>query len=160
MSAAPLDPARSSGMEMVGHRPAAPRHNDQLHGPRALANVSVRVTKKLHLKRPAIREYRTRLWVGFCRRIAVFGFLADRWRIYLLYPAVLTCWSLMGVASGLSHGYPALLVCRTLLGFFEAGHWPCALKTTFALLNEKDRTMGNSVLQSGASIGAVITPQI
>src|SRR4029450_3785199 len=43
---------------------------------------------------------------------------------------------------------------------FEAGHWPCALKTTFALLDEKDRTMGNSVLQSGASIGAVITPQI
>ena len=53
-----------------------------------------------------------------------------------------------------------LMVCRTLLGFFEAGHWPCALKTTFALLNEKDRTMGNSVLQSGASIGAIITPQI
>jgi ACS family hexuronate transporter-like MFS transporter len=47
-----------------------------------------------------------------------------------------------------------------LLGFFEAGHWPCALKTTFALLNEKDRTMGNSVLQSGASLGAVLTPQI
>jgi ACS family hexuronate transporter-like MFS transporter len=66
----------------------------------------------------------------------------------------------MGVATGWTHGYGGLLVCRTLLGLFEAGHWPCALKTTFALLNEKDRTMGNSLLQSGASIGAVITPQI
>jgi ACS family hexuronate transporter-like MFS transporter len=52
------------------------------------------------------------------------------------------------------------LLCRTLLGFFEAGRWPCALKTTFALLEEKDRTPGNSILQSGASLGAVITPQI
>ncbi|MEO7319448.1 MAG: MFS transporter, partial [Chthoniobacteraceae bacterium] len=97
---------------------------------------------------------------AFAAGSLVFGFLADRWRVYLLYPAVLACWSLMGVASGLTHGFTALLVCRTLLGFFEAGHWPCALKTTFALLTDKDRTMGNSVLQSGASIGAVITPQI
>jgi ACS family hexuronate transporter-like MFS transporter len=50
------------------------------------------------------------------------------------------------------------MVCRTLLGFFEAGHWPCAIKTTQRLLNPKDRAMGNGVLQSGASIGAVITP--
>lgn len=66
----------------------------------------------------------------------------------------------MGMASGWAGGYESLLVCRALLGFFEAGHWPCALKTTFAVLTEKDRTMGNSILQSGASIGAVITPQV
>jgi ACS family hexuronate transporter-like MFS transporter len=90
----------------------------------------------------------------------IFGFLADRVSVYYLYPAVLAAWSLMGMATGWSHGFSELMVCRTLLGFFEAGHWPCALKTTFALLNEKDRTMGNSVLQSGASIGAIITPQI
>jgi ACS family hexuronate transporter-like MFS transporter len=64
----------------------------------------------------------------------------------------------MGIASAHTEGYWPLLMCRVLLGFFEAGHWPCALKTTFALLDPKDRTMGNSVLQSGASIGAVVTP--
>jgi ACS family hexuronate transporter-like MFS transporter len=66
----------------------------------------------------------------------------------------------MGMISGWTSSYTELLICRMLLGFFEAGHWPCALKTTFALLEEKDRTMGNSVLQSGASIGAIVTPQI
>jgi ACS family hexuronate transporter-like MFS transporter len=66
----------------------------------------------------------------------------------------------MGIATGWAQGFTGLLICRALLGFFEAAHWPCALKTTFALLHEKDRTMGNSILQSGASIGAVITPQI
>ena len=86
--------------------------------------------------------------------------LADRFRVYFLYPAILAAWSLMGMIAGWSQGFTELLICRTLLGFFEAGHWPCALKTTFAVLNEKDRTMGNSVLQSGASIGAIITPLI
>ena len=45
-------------------------------------------------------------------------------KVYLLYPAVLLGWSLMGVASGLSHGATSLLICRIFLGFFEAGHWP------------------------------------
>lgn len=125
-----------------------------------LANASVRVTHEMGLDDQQYGNLELAFGWAFAAGSLVFGFLADRWRIYLLYPAVLACWSLMGVASGLTHGYTALLVCRTLLGFFEAGHWPCALKTTFALLNEKDRTMGNSVLQSGASIGAVITPQI
>jgi ACS family hexuronate transporter-like MFS transporter len=66
----------------------------------------------------------------------------------------------MGVGSGWARGFDGLVLFRALLGFFEAGHWPCALKTTFVLLDEKDRTMGNSVLQSGASLGAVVTPQI
>jgi ACS family hexuronate transporter-like MFS transporter len=46
------------------------------------------------------------------------------------------------------------------LGFFEAGHWPCAVKTTQQLLSPRDRAMGNSVLQSGTSIGAIVTPLI
>jgi ACS family hexuronate transporter-like MFS transporter len=66
----------------------------------------------------------------------------------------------MGLATGFTSTYSQLLLCRTLLGFFEAGHWPCALKTTQRLLTAKERTLGNSILQSGASIGAIITPQI
>ena len=90
----------------------------------------------------------------------VFGFFADKMSVRILYPAVLFCWSVMGFLSGTVKDYEGLLACRALLGLFEAGHWPCAIKTTFALLSEKDRTLGNSVLQSGASIGAIITPQI
>ena len=53
-----------------------------------------------------------------------------------------------------------LLLCRALLGFFEAGHWPCAIRTTRLLLDERQRSMGNGLLQSGASLGAIITPLI
>ena len=45
-----------------------------------------------------------------------------------------------------------------LLGFFEAGQWPCALITVQRLLSRRDRPLGNSILQSGASLGAIATP--
>ncbi len=125
-----------------------------------LANASVRVTSELGLNDAQYGNLELAFGWAFAAGSLVFGFLADRLPVYFLYPAVLAGWSLMGMATGWSHGFTGLLACRTLLGFFEAGHWPCALKTTFAVLEEKDRTMGNSILQSGASIGAVITPQI
>jgi MFS family permease len=77
-----------------------------------------------------------------------------------LYPALVLAWSAMGFLTGLVKDYEQLLLCRTLLGFFEAGHWPCALKTTQRLLSRDERTLGNSVLQSGASLGAIITPLV
>ncbi len=125
-----------------------------------LGNASVRVTHELGLSDVQYGNLELAFGWAFAAGSLVFGFVADRVRTYLLYPAVLAAWSLMGMAAGWSHGFSELIVCRTLLGFFEAAHWPCALKTTFALLSEKDRTLGNSVLQSGASLGAVITPQI
>jgi len=125
-----------------------------------LASASVRVTRELNLSDAQYGNLELAFGWAFAVGSLVFGFLADRFRVYWLYPAVLGAWSFMGMATGWSQGFTELIVCRALLGFFEAGHWPCALKTTFALLSEKDRTMGNSVLQSGASIGAIITPQI
>ncbi|MEP6668643.1 MAG: MFS transporter [Chthoniobacter sp.] len=125
-----------------------------------LASASVRVTRELSLDDAHYGNLELAFGWAFAAGSLVFGFLADRVRIYFLYPVILAAWSLMGMATGWTHGYFELIVCRTLLGFFEAGHWPCALKTTFTLLSEKDRTMGNSILQSGASIGAIVTPQI
>jgi ACS family hexuronate transporter-like MFS transporter len=125
-----------------------------------LANASVRVTQEFELSEQQYGNLELAFGWAFALGSLVFGFMADRFRIYWLYPCVLAGWSVMGMMSGWTTDYSGLLICRMLLGFFEAGHWPCALKTTFALLNEKDRTMGNSILQSGASIGAVITPQV
>jgi len=87
-----------------------------------------------------------------------FGIVADRVSVRWLYPLVLVLWSSVGFATGLVNSYNGLLICRTLLGLFEGGHWPCAIKTTQRLLEPKDRAMGNGVLQSGASVGAIVTP--
>jgi MFS transporter, ACS family, hexuronate transporter len=53
-----------------------------------------------------------------------------------------------------------MFLCRTLLGLFEAGHWPCALLTARNILSATQRPLGNSILQSGASLGAVFTPLV
>ena len=77
----------------------------------------------------------------------LFGFLADRFGPRRLYPIVLVGWSLAGIATTFAASPEAigwledpgddpgagtfrwLLMCRTILGLFEAGHWPCALIT-------------------------------
>ena len=104
-----------------------------------------------------------------------FGFIADRIGPRVLYPFVLIGWSAAGLATPLmrdaafvaqferpgepgSGAYHWLLYCRTLLGFFEAGHWPCALLTARQILTAKDRPLGNGLLQSGASLGAILVP--
>jgi MFS transporter, ACS family, aldohexuronate transporter len=129
-----------------------------------------------------------RLEAGFSWAFAVgalfFGFLADRVSVRWLYPFVLVAWSTAGLATGYSgvigglltswvgwtapgaenpanhEIYAGLLVCRTLLGLFESGQWPCALITTQRILSNEDRSFGNSILQSGASIGAIFTPLV
>lgn len=117
----------------------------------------------------------------------VWGFAADRLSVRWLYPLVLLGWSTAGVATGfgdrlgqyvapmlgavwdvdslaltgdpeVQRPYLGFLACRVVLGFFEAGQWPCALVTTQRLLSPQDRPFGNSILQSGASIGAILTP--
>jgi MFS family permease len=54
--------------------------------------------------------------------------------------------------------YLGFMLCRIALGFFEAGHWPCALVTTRIILSRGDRTLGNGILQSGAAFGSILTP--
>lgn len=125
-----------------------------------LANAAVRISREFEMT----QEQYGNLEAGFGWAFAVgslfFGFLADKVSLRWLYAAVLLFWSAMGFVSGFARDYDELLVYRTLLGFFEAGHWPCGIKTVRALLDAGGRAMGNSVLQSGTSIGAIATPLI
>jgi ACS family hexuronate transporter-like MFS transporter len=125
-----------------------------------LANLSVRITEQFELSQQQYGNLELAFGLAFATGSLVFGVLADRLSVRWLYPAVLTGWSAMGFLTGLTQSYDAMMVCRTLLGFFEAGHWPCALAVTHAVMAKSDRTMGNSILQSGASLGAILTPLV
>jgi len=125
-----------------------------------LANVAKRVTEEFSLNN---EQYgRLEEWFGyaFAAGSLLFGFLADRMSVRWLYPAALLAWSLVGFATGWARDYDELLYCRTALGFFEAAHWPCALKTTQLLISTKGRALGNGILQSGTSIGSILTPMV
>jgi len=113
--------------------------------------------------------------LAFASGAILFGILVDwispRW----LYPAVVVGWSCAGLATAYAQeigawlapdmainrqAYLGFMVCRIALGFFESGHWPCALVTTQIILTRSDRSLGNSILQSGAAVGAIVTPII
>ncbi len=123
-----------------------------------LSTLSIRIKADFHLDNEQYGDLEMAFGLAFAAGSLAFGLLADALNIRWLYPAVLLAWSLVGVLTGFTESYEELLLCRTALGFFEAGHWPCAVRTTQRLLAEKDRTLGNSVLQSGAAIGAILTP--
>jgi len=125
-----------------------------------LANAAVRISAQFGLNQEQYGNLEMAFGWAFAVGSVVFGVMADRISVRWLYPVVLVLWSATGFATGLTQSYDGLLVCRALLGFFEAGHWPCAIKTTQRLLAPKDRAMGNSLLQSGASVGAILTPLV
>lgn len=86
------------------------------------------------------------------------GFLADRLAVRGVYAGAVTWWSLAAVASAFAPGLAALLVLRGLLGLGESFNWPCALKVTSRVLPPSDRSLGNGLFNSGAAVGAVLTP--
>ncbi len=90
----------------------------------------------------------------------VAGIAVDRMGPRWLYPIVLLGWSTAGFATGWASTYRQLWFGRVVLGFFEAGQWPCALVTAQRLLSRRDRALGNSLIQSGASLGAIATPMV
>jgi len=125
-----------------------------------LANVAARITKEFSLSEQQYGNLEMSFGLSFAAGSMFFGVLADRCSIRYLYPIVLLLWSAIGFLTGYAEDYGQLLGCRGMLGFFEAGHWPCGLKTTQALLSRSNRALGNGVLQSGTSIGAIVTPLI
>lgn len=153
-----------------------------------LAQTINRISEELSLTKSQYGWIEFGFGMAFAAGALAWGLVADRVNIRWLYPAVLLGWSLAGVATawgpsigawlttnipgvaqfgqaedvsaGNYEAWLGILVCRVLLGFFEAGHWPCALITTQRLLDERNRTLGNSVLQSGATVGALLTPPI
>jgi MFS transporter, ACS family, aldohexuronate transporter len=149
-----------------------------------LAQTSTRMKNEFHLDDAQYGKLEMGFSWAFACGALFFGLLADRVSVRWLYPFVLVAWSLAGVATAYANAigsavagwfgwqswllenpdnhptYFGLLVCRTALGWFEAGQWPCALITTQRILTRGDRTFGNSILQSGASLGAIFTPII
>ncbi len=98
--------------------------------------------------------------VAFALGAILMGWLVDRRNVRGVYAAAVLLWSLAGFLTGLAQGFATLLICRFLLGLAESGNWPCALRTTQRILPPSERAMGNGLLQSGAAVGAVLTPLV
>jgi MFS transporter, ACS family, hexuronate transporter len=100
----------------------------------------------------------------FSMTYAVFqvpaGFLADRWDVRKTYAGAVAWWSLAGMATAFSPTLGVLFAMRAMLGVGESFNWPCALRTTALVLPPADRSLGNGIFNSGAAVGAVLTPLV
>jgi MFS transporter, ACS family, hexuronate transporter len=124
----------------------------------ALAQQATEISRDLSLNNEDYGRVEAAFGLAFAVGGIVTGLIADRVSPRWLYPVVLSGWSAVGFATGWVTTYRELLACRILLGFFESGQWPCALVTAQRILSRRDRPLGNSILQSGASLGAIATP--
>jgi MFS family permease len=86
------------------------------------------------------------------------GFIADRWDVRNTYAIAVAWWSLAAIAVAWSPTLGALMAFRAILGVGESFNWPCALKVTATVLPPRDRGLGNGIFNSGAAVGAVLTP--
>lgn len=125
-----------------------------------LAQQAAQIREELGLSNRDYGWLESGFGLAFATGGIVTGVVADRVSLRWLYPAILLGWSAVGFATGWVTNYTELFLCRIALGFFEAGQWPCALAASQRLLPPRHRTLGNSILQSGASLGAIATPQV
>ena len=88
------------------------------------------------------------------------GFLVDRWDLRWSYALAVAWWSLAAAATAIVPTLGLLILCRTLLGIGESFNWPCALRVTSRILPPTDRSLGNGIFNSGAAVGAVVTPTV
>lgn len=145
-----------------------------------LAQLAKTIADEFTLSKEQIGDLEMGFGYAFAAGATFFGLLVDRIGIRWLYPLVLIGWSCAGIATAYAYplgeqilewmspgsgeqsraAYTGFLACRIGLGFFEAGHWPCALVTAQRILSREHRSLGNSILQSGAAIGAIFTPLV
>jgi ACS family hexuronate transporter-like MFS transporter len=98
--------------------------------------------------------------LAFAGGAIFFGFLVDRVGVYWVYPAAVLVWSAAGFCSGLATGFESMIVFRVMLGLAESANWPCALRVTQRVLSREERSMGNSILQSGTAVGSIALPLV
>ncbi len=132
----------------------------QLHDRQTLAQQATDIRGELRLSNESYGWLETGFGLAFAVGSLVTGTIADRASLRWLYPAILLGWLAVGFMTGWVNNYTELFLCRVMLGFFEAGQWPCALAASQRLLPRDQRPLGNSILQSGASLGAIATPPI
>ncbi len=124
------------------------------------------------LVRPQIREaFAIKTDEDFGWIIAVFGmiyallqvpagYLVDRWDLRWSYAAAVIWWSLAAMATAVVPSLGLFVACRALLGVGESFNWPCALRVTARVLPPAERSLGNGIFNSGAAVGAVVTPLV
>ena len=76
------------------------------------------------------------------------------------YATVLTGWSFAAIGHALASSALGFGVARFVLGLFEAGNFPAAIKTVAEWFPKKERALATGIFNAGSNVGAVVAPLV
>jgi ACS family hexuronate transporter-like MFS transporter len=86
------------------------------------------------------------------------GPLIDKIGTRLGYAIALGFWSLAGGCHALARSALQFGICRFMLGFWETGNFPAAIKTVAEWFPQRQRATATGVFNAGSNVGAVLAP--
>jgi ACS family hexuronate transporter-like MFS transporter len=86
------------------------------------------------------------------------GHLIDRLGTKIGYGLSAFLWSLAGIATSTVNSVSGFMIVRGALGLSEAGNFPAAIKSVAEWFPKKERALATGIFNSGANVGAIITP--
>jgi len=86
------------------------------------------------------------------------GRIIDKLGTKIGYGLFTLLWSVAGVCTALVNSVLGFQVVRGALGVTESGNFPAAIKTVAEWFPKKERALATGIFNSGANIGAIITP--
>jgi ACS family hexuronate transporter-like MFS transporter len=124
----------------------------------ALNQTAARIKDAFGLNNEQYSYLESSFGLGFAVGAPLVGWLVDRAGVRWMYPLCVLGWSAFGFLTGFVPGFWLLFACRFGLGVFEAGNWPCGIRTTRQVMAPAERSLGNAFFQNGTAIGAIVTP--
>jgi MFS transporter, ACS family, hexuronate transporter len=97
-----------------------------------------------------------------CYALGLFGVgrLIDRLGTKIGYGLVFLLWNLAAMAHAAVRSTFGFFIVRGSLGLAEAGNFPAAIKTIAEWFPPKERALATGIFNSGANVGAIITPLV
>ncbi len=86
------------------------------------------------------------------------GRMIDRLGTKIGYGLFTFLWSVAGVCTAFVNTVAGFQIVRGALGVTESGNFPAAIKTVAEWFPKKERALATGIFNSGANVGAIVTP--
>jgi ACS family hexuronate transporter-like MFS transporter len=96
--------------------------------------------------------------VGYALGYVIQGRMIDKIGVKRGFAIAVLVWSIAAAAHGFAASATGFMVCRFFLGLFEAGNYPCCVKTTRLWFPPGERAIAAGIFNAGTNVGAMITP--
>lgn len=102
----------------------------------------------------------TAFFIGYMVSNLISGFVIDKLGTRLGYAICMAFWTTASLLQAIATTPLHFSIFRSLLGIGEAGNWPAAIKLTSEWFPPEERSTAAGIFNSGAAIGALITPPV